>query len=345
MVDLLVRAGAWGTKGEIVPFFIPIMLIGVGVATGGSGVALIGKGARDLKRSKDRRKEASQGYERRRAQTEDALAATNTALEALGEQQRQALVDAVVRMGDFLSRHERQVRESERLLVEGIDATMAKIPGLSGLDVDAVAWIGGALGSAAAGVGAGAGITAAASSFGVASTGVAISGLTGAAAESATLAFLGGGSLASGGGGMALGATALNFVTIGPALLVGGLVVKGQGTKEITRAQEYEAKIAVAIAELDETDARLKGVDARAAELRELLRDLTFRALEALELLESEPFDPPRHAARFQRAMTLVMAVRDVTATPIVDTEGKLDERSANLTIRYKPLIEETQDA
>lgn len=327
------------------PFFMPAILIGVGVATGGSGVALGGQGARDLKRSKDRLKEAGLGYERRRAQTEDALAATNSALEALGKQQRHAFVDVLVRMGDFLRRHEQQARESERLLVEGVDATMTKIPGLRSLGVDAVAWIGGALGSAAAGAGAGAGITAAANSFGVASTGAAISGLTGVAAESATLAFLGGGSLASGGGGMALGAMALNFVTIGPALLVGGLAVKGQGTKAITRARESEAKIAVAVAELDETDTRLKGVDARAAELRGLLTDLTSRALEALDLLESEPFDPLRHAARFQRAMTLVMAVRDVVATPIVDSEGKLDERSANLTIRYTPLIEETQDA
>ncbi|MDQ0832450.1 hypothetical protein QF032_004294 [Streptomyces achromogenes] len=327
------------------PFFIPIVLIGVGVATGGSGVAVGGKGAYDLKRSNARRKETGQVYERRLAQAEDALAATNTALETLGEQQRQALVDVVLRMGDFLRRHERQVRESERLLVEGIDATMTKVPGLRGLDVHAMAWIGGALGSAAAGAGAGVGITAAASSFGVASTGAAISGLAGAAAESATLAFLGGGSLASGGGGMALGATVLNFVTIGPALLVGGLLVKGQGTKALTRAREFEAKIAVAIAELDETGARLKGVDARAAELRELLTDLTCRALEALDLLESEPFDPPKHATRFQRAMTLVMGVRDVAATPIVDTEGELDERSANLTIRYRPLIEETHDA
>ncbi|MCF2126256.1 hypothetical protein L1I79_07325 [Strepomyces sp. STD 3.1] len=326
------------------PFFIPVLLIGVGVATGGSGVILGGKGAHDLKRSRERLKESGQGYERRRAQTENALAATNTALEALGEQQRQAFTDVVVRMGEFLRRHERQVRESERLLVEGVDATMTKIPGLRDLDVDAVTWIGGALGSAAAGAGAGAGITAAASSFGVASTGVAISGLTGAAAESAALAFLGGGSLASGGGGMALGATALNLVTIGPALLVGGLVVKGQGTKALTRAREFEAQIAVAMAELDETDARLNGVDARAAELHGLLTDLALRALDALELLESEPFNPPRHAARFQRAMTLTMAVRDVAATPIVDSEGKLDERSANLTIRYRPLTEETHD-
>ncbi|WP_328434229.1 hypothetical protein [Streptomyces sp. NBC_00425] len=327
------------------PFFIPIVLIGVGVATGGSGVTVGGKGAYDLKRSKARLKEAGQVYERRLAEAEDALAATNTVLGTLGEQQRRARVDVVLRMGDFLRRHERQVRESERLLVEGIDATMTKVPGLHGLDVDAMAWIGGALGSAAAGAGAGVGITAAASSFGVASTGAAISGLAGAAAESATLAFLGGGSLASGGGGMALGATVLNFVTIGPALLVGGLLVKGQGTKALTRAGEFEAKIAVAIAELDETGARLKGVDARAAELRELLTDLTCRALEALDLLESEPFDPPKHATRFQRAMTLVMGVRDVAATPIVDAEGELDERSANLTIRYRPLIEETHDA
>ncbi|MFB7650795.1 MULTISPECIES: hypothetical protein [unclassified Streptomyces] len=322
------------------PFFIPVVLIGVGVATGGSGVVLGGKGVHDLKRSKVRLEEAGQGYERRRAQTEGALAATNTALKALGEQQKHALVDVVVRMGNFLRRNERQVRESERLLVDGVDATMTRVPGLRGLDVDAVAWIGGALGSAAAGAVAGAGITAAASSFGVASTGAAISGLAGAAAESATLAVLGGGTLASGGGGMALGATALNFVTIGPALLVGGLVVKGRGQKAITQAREFEAKVTVAIAELDETNTRLKGVDARVAELRELLADLTFRALEALDLLESEPFDPLSHAERFQRAMTLVMAVRDVATTPIVDAEGELDERSANITITYKPLTE-----
>ena len=140
------------------------------------------------------------------------------------------------------------------------------------------------------------GVTTAVSSFGVASTGAAISGLSGAAAESATLAALGGGSLATGGGGMALGATALNFVTIGPALLVGGLVVKGQGTKALTQAREFEAKIAVAIAELDETDARLEAVDARARELSVLLANLTYRAIEALDLLESEPFDPEDHA-------------------------------------------------
>lgn len=327
------------------PFFIPVVLVGVGVATGGSGIVLGGKGAHDIKQAKHRLKETVQRYERRRAESEARLAATNAKLETLGDRQKQARTDVVVRMGDFLRRHARQVRESEQLLVEGIDATMTKVPGLRGLDVDAVAWIGGALGSAAAGAGTGAGITIAASSFGVASTGAAISGLTGAAAESATLAFLGGGSLASGGGGMALGATALNFVTIGPALLVGGLVVKGQGTKALTRAHEVEAEIAGAIAELEQTDARLEAVDARAGELGELLDGLIVRAVDALDVLESEPFDPPSHAARFQKAMTLVMAVRDVATTPVIDSEGELTERSANLTIRYRPLVQEAESA
>lgn len=144
---------------------------------------------------------------------------------------------------------------------------------------------------------------------------------------------------------MALGATALNFVTIGPALLVGGLVVKGQGTKALTQAREFEAKIAVATAELGETDARLKAVDGRVDELSALLKKLSGRASEALDLLESEPFQPKEHAPRFQRALMLVMAVRDVAATPVIDSEGALNERAANLTVRYKAMAEERSDA
>lgn len=71
----------------------------------------------------------------------------------------------------------------------------------------------GTFGSGAAGVGAGVAVAAAgptlamgiATTFGVASTGTAISSLSGAAAAHAALAWLGGGALAAGGGGMAAG--------------------------------------------------------------------------------------------------------------------------------------------
>jgi hypothetical protein len=54
--------------------------------------------------------------------------------------------------------------------------------------------------------------------FGHAGTGTAISGLSGIAAKSAALAWLGGGSLATGGGGMALGSLVLGGITLAPVL-------------------------------------------------------------------------------------------------------------------------------
>jgi len=325
---------------------IPAVLLGVGALAGGGGLALGGKGALDLKKASGDVKNARNRYERRHAASQQRVESTNRRLEELGEQQKQSLTDVVLRMGEFLRRNEKQVRDCERLLVDGIDAAMNQVPGLGKLDFESSAWIGGVVGSATAFAGTGAGVTIAATSFGVAGTGAAIAGLSGVAAESATLAFLGGGSLAAGGGGMALGALALNAVMIGPALLVGGFVTKSQGTKAVTKAEAYGAKVAVAIAELDETDARLDAVDARASELSDLLRKLTERSVDALDLLESEPFDPQAHAARFQQAITLIMAVRDVASASIIEpASGELSEQSANLTVKYRPMTKEQDDA
>ena len=319
----------------------PVVLIAVGAVTGGGGATLGGLGVLDFKKASDRRKAASAKYDDRRQKSEQRVAATNDRLGALGREQQQALVDVVLRMRDFLVRHEKQVRESERLLVEGVDAQSKQVPGLGRLEFDAAAWVGGAIRSAVTAAGTNAAVTGLAITVGSASTGTAIAALSGVAAENALMALLGGGSLAAGGGGVALGGMALNFVTMGPALLVGGLVAKGQGTKELTKAKDAEAKVAVAIAELDEMDARLAAIDARADELHSVLNKLTARAVDALDLLESEPFDPPAHAGRFQRAMKLVIAVKDVAGAPVIDDAGVLTEQSSNLTVKYREMTED----
>ena len=70
---------------------------------------------------------------------------------------------------------------------------------------------------------------AVATTFGTASTGTAISALSGAAATKAALAWLGGGALAAGGGGMAAGNALLALA--GPVgWTVGGLALVGSGT-------------------------------------------------------------------------------------------------------------------
>ena len=77
-----------------------------------------------------------------------------------------------------------------------------------------------------------------ATTFGVASTGTAISALSGAAATNAALAWLGGGALAAGGGGMAVGnalltlAGPIGWAISGVAIVVSGLLLwKGKNDK------------------------------------------------------------------------------------------------------------------
>lgn len=101
-----------------------------------------------------------------------------------------------------------------------------------------------ALGSAAAGVAGGiaasGATTAAVTAFCTAGTGAAISGLSGVAATNATLAALGGGTIAAGGGGMALGATVLGGATLGAGLLVGGIIINICGDNVAEKADQAE---------------------------------------------------------------------------------------------------------
>lgn len=104
-----------------------------------------------------------------------------------------------------------------------------------------------AAGQGAAGIGAGVAVAALgptaamgiATTFGVASTGTAISALSGAAATNAALAWLGGGALAAGGGGMAAGSAFLalagpvGWAIAGVSVVASGLMFfKSKGDKE-----------------------------------------------------------------------------------------------------------------
>lgn len=111
--------------------------------------------------------------------------------------------------------------------------------------------------SAAAGVAAGVGTAAfaptaamaVATTFGTASTGAAISGLTGAAATNAALAWLGGGALAAGGGGMSAGSALLALAGPvgwgigGVAIVGGGLYARSKNRKIAEEANEHRAQI------------------------------------------------------------------------------------------------------
>lgn len=102
------------------------------------------------------------------------------------------------------------------------------------------------LGSGIAGVGAGVllgwGTYGGVMALGSASTGAAIAGLSGAAATNATLAWLGGGAIATGGGGIALGTAVLGGIIAGPALLIAGGIFNAKAQESLNNAYSNLAK-------------------------------------------------------------------------------------------------------
>lgn len=107
----------------------------------------------------------------------------------------------------------------------------------------------GAVGGAGSGVSVG--IAAAGATQGVvatvatASTGTAISSLSGAAAQNATLAAIGGGAKAVGGGGMALGIKVLGASSLGIGSLVAGEAIRFTGEKVGNKVDDSELEMHV----------------------------------------------------------------------------------------------------
>jgi len=193
-----------------------------------------------------------------------------------------------------------------------------------------------AIGTATAGYG---GAMSLATSVGIASTGTAISGLSGAAAWNATLAWLGGGSLATGGGGMALGSLVLGGITVGPAVLIGGFVLAGEGEKALTKAKEYEAKVNTDIATIEAAKDCMQQVRRRIHELQSLLESINDRAFLGLKELDSLPsFNKNRDAKKFQEVALLVKALAEIMKTPILDSEGQLNPVTATIQAKYRIL-------
>lgn len=315
---------------------IPLLLIGTGAGTGIAGAVAGAAGFVKFRRASVVHEEAKVQYEDCLARTAEKARETNGRIRRYGRQQGHARRYVVIRMADFMRRNQRQVAQSAAQLLDGMDVDIRQLPEFAGVLTADVGWLSGAAGAAATGTATFMGVPALVGSWATASTGTAISGLYGAAASNATMAWLGGGSLAAGGGGVALGATALNFVTIGPTLLVTGLVFNGQGEKSMTRAREYEARVRVAAEEQEAFRNRLDEVQARVRELSVALRELVRRAQASMHELEQVQFDPVEHAEMFRRTLRLVLAVRDFCTVPILDEDGALNSETEKLIIKYR---------
>lgn len=116
-----------------------------------------------------------------------------------------------------------------------------------------------------------------ATTFGTASTGTAISALSGAAATSAQLAWLGGGALAAGGGGMAAGNAILAFAgpvgwSISGATLLASVVLFANKKMKLSKEKKEEIEAVLRNVEsIKEINYTVKQLLDKTAKLREML--------------------------------------------------------------------------
>ena len=195
----------------------------------------------------------------------------------------------------------------------------------------------GLFGATIGGLGSGAGVGAAAyasvGAFAAASTGTSISALSGAAATNATLAFLGGGSLATGGWGVAGGTMVLGGMVTAPVLLTGAAFMTWHGRRQLRRQSTTSLELDLADAEFSMAVRRTALVLVRSRQVRSLLRKLaaaTAARLSDFAALVETNNDYATYTAQERKDVAtlvgLVTATVAVMAAPLVDENGVVSD-------------------
>ncbi|MDJ0615260.1 MAG: hypothetical protein QNJ63_00720 [Calothrix sp. MO_192.B10] len=323
---------------------IPLILGAIAIGTGVVGAGAAGVGIYGMNEAKEIGERAQKRHEDAVRDLKEYWEGTNKLAEEYGQFQLEVMKHTIGRFVNFIERNRMKAKQSEKEFLEGLDGiSIPQIKEYKTAALEAEQFFKGgakAIGAATAGATAGySGAMSLATSVGVASTGTAISGLSGAAATNATLAWLGGGSLAAGGGGMALGSLVLGGITIGPAVLIGGFVIAGEGEKALTKAREYEAKVNTEIATIEAAKDFMQQVRRRINELQSLLESINNCAFLGLNEIDSLPsFNKNRDANKFQQVALLVKVLAEIMKTPILDSEGHLNPVTATIQAKYHTL-------
>ena len=223
---------------------ISVLLLGASALAGAAGVGGIAKGGSQVVKAKSTMKELQVQHHQNLARLEKRNKECVRDMDKLGRKELEILKSFQEFSNVFEKIKNRP--EFDKIQKQGVCLPQYNGEELKKASVGANTLLGG-LGGAAAGTAGGFAASGAATAvvmaLGTASTGVPIASLSGAAATNATLAALGGGSLAAGGGGMALGTTVLGAATLGVGLLVGGVIFGITGGKISSDAKKAQKEI------------------------------------------------------------------------------------------------------
>ena len=321
---------------------LPLLFIGAAVATGAVGGTKTIKAVSDNSKAGQINEIANQSIENARDQLDRQRKEVGSALESLGKEKLTILNRSVT---DFVTSFEK---------IKNIDfQSSIGLEELKNLHIDQntcheLKELGnfalGVAGGAAAGMAGGAltamGAFGAAMTFASASTGTAISTLSGAAATNATLAFFGGGSLATGGLGMAGGMYVLGGLVAGPALMVMGMITEAKSKEKLEKALSNKAQADEIVESLNAASVQCSAIRRRTYMFYNLLAHLDALFLPQVwkmqDIVENEGLDYRAYTLESKKAIAAAAStactIKAVLDTPILTPEGELTEASENVT-------------
>ena len=317
---------------------LPLLFIGIATAAGGLGVGKSVKAGIDASAANSMNKSANQLVDASTTRLNAQREACGRALRVLGEEKLYVLNSSVKQFLDAFTQ------------IKNVDFTeSAGLEELRKLHIDErefaelksmVSFAGSIAGGAAAGTAGGAlvafGAYGAAQMFATASTGTAIKTLAGIAAKNATLAFFGGGSLATGGLGMAGGAAVLGGLVAGPALMVMGFVVGEAARKNLEKARTNLAEAEQISKELDTGSLQCEVIRRRTYMFYNLLARLDARFLPLLyrmeDILKTEGDDYRMYSVESKKAIascaSIAVTIKSLLDTPLLTDDGLLTPES-----------------
>ena len=293
---------------------MPIPLIVWGVIAGASAVA----GAVSAGFAVGRINGAKEQYATRRRKYEYAMQqCEHKHAASMFEDLGRTRLEAMLTLGEAVQFLER-AKIKDRQLFEKCEITQEQMVAWRTASVNAVEVLSGLTSSALAGVGTSAAVYGLVSTLAAASTGTAITALSGAAATNATLAWLGGGTIAAGGGGVAAGTVVLGGLAVGPAILVASFFAHA-------KAGDIENQVQKHISEMDVDEAskwKLVGaLDAVLARVTEL-KDSTIKLKNELDHILS--VSSPTNEEDAYRVAKSALALGQLLEVAILDKTGTI---------------------
>lgn len=250
--------------------------VGTIATTGAVGAANAVSGVNKRIKASDIKQEAMSDYHEERGKLEKTQNSTNKKLEELGELKVKAWGEGYPRFCEMYSKvklppnSKGEVALEENLSLTPEDLREIKALGIGikeAVQTGAAGYVAGSLVGLAAQSGA-------ASMAVFASTGTAISSLSGAAATNATLAQLGGGAFSAGGLGMAGGQAAMVGLTAAPLLMVEGILFNVKGNKVLDSAYDIKWEADKAVGTMKSMESELRKLSRLSQKVQDELQQL-----------------------------------------------------------------------